>query len=222
MQNQNIKVIRLVETGLLLALGVILDTFFKIDGIWAYGGSVTLLSMLPLIIIAYKYGVLWGSLSGVAHGFITMLISGFRAGGLAVMVQENEGWKKFIFVVLLDYILAFAIIGVAALASKFMKSTAGALSVGAIIGLCARYVVHIISGYVLFGTYAEWFFGQSSWGQAILEKFHGNFLMFVYSVIYNGLYMIPEIIITAIGGLIVGNFLKRQLNHNVGNCAKVE
>ena len=72
----------------------------------------------------------------------------------------------------------------------------------------------IISGYVLFGTYAEWFFSQSSWGQAILEKLHGNLLMFVYSVIYNGLYMVPEIIITAVGGLIVGNFLKRQINHN--------
>ena len=222
MQNQNIKVIRLVETGLLLALGVILDTFFNLDGIWAYGGSVTLFSFLPLIMIAYKYGVLWGCLSGVAHGLITMLISGFRAGGLAVMVQENEGWKKFIFVVLLDYILAFAVIGIAGLAPKFMKSTAGALSVGAVIGLAARYVVHIVSGYVLFGTYAEWFFSQSSWGQAILEKFHGNLLMFVYSVIYNGLYMVPEIIITAVGGLIVGNFLKRQINHNATNCVKAE
>ena len=103
-----------------------------------------------------------------------------------------------------------------------MKSTAGALSVGAVIGLAARYVVHIVSGYVLFGTYAEWFFSQSGWGQAILEKLQGNLLMFVYSVIYNGLYMVPEIIITAVGGLIVGNFLKRQINHNATNCVKAE
>ena len=219
MQNQNVKVIRLVETGLLLALGIILDTFFKIDGIWAYGGSVTLFAMLPLVIIAYKYGVLWGCLSGVAHGLITMLISGFRSGGLAVMVQENEGWKKFIFVVLLDYILAFAVIGIAGLTPKFMKSTLG---VGAVIGLAARYVVHIVSGYVLFGTYAEWFFSQSGWGQAILEKLQGNLLMFVYSVVYNGLYMVPEIIITAVGGFIVGNFLKRQIGHNATNCIKGE
>ena len=208
---QKTKTLRLSETGLFLALGIILDTFFKLDGIWAYGGSVTLFSMLPLVIIAYRHGVLWGSFSGLAHGIITMLISGFRAGGLAIMIQENDGIKKFIFVVLLDYILAFMAIGIAGFAKRFTKTPAVSLIVGAVMGLMARYVVHIVSGYILFGVYAEWFFSQSEWGMGILEKLSGNTLMFVYSVIYNGLYMIPEIIITAIGGFIVGHFLKKHI-----------
>ena len=208
---QKTKTLRLAETGLFLALGIILDTFFKLDGIWAYGGSVTLFSMLPLVIIAYRYGVLWGAFSGVAHGLITMLISGFRAGGLAVMIQENDGLQKFIFVVLLDYILAFAVIGIAGFAKRFTKNTGLALGIGAVIGLFARYVVHIISGYILFGVYAEWFFSQSEWGMKILESLSGKTLMLVYSLIYNGLYMIPEIIITAIGGLVVGHFLKKHI-----------
>ena len=208
---QKTKTLRLSETGLLLALGIILDTFFKIDGIWAYGGSVTLFSMLPLVIIAYRHGVLWGAFSGLAHGLITMLISGFRAGGLAVMISENDGLKKFIFVVLLDYILAFMAIGIAGCAKRFTKTPAVSLAVGAVMGLMARYIVHIISGYILFGVYAEWFFSQSEWGMGILEKLSGNTLMFVYSVIYNGLYMIPEIIITAVGGFLVGHFLKKHI-----------
>lgn len=208
---ENTKTLRLAETGLFLALGIILDTFFKIDGLWAYGGSVTLFSMLPLIVIAYRYGITWGFFSGIAHGLITMLISGFRAGGLAVMIQENDGIKKFIFVVLLDYILAFAVIGFSGLSRRFIKNISGALAVGAIIGLVARYLVHIISGYILFGVYAEWFFSQSDWGMAILEKLQGNSLMIVYSIIYNGLYMIPEIIITAVGGFLAGYFLKKHI-----------
>ena len=211
-QTQN--VLRLVECGLLIAIGIILDTFFKFEAIWAYGGSVTLFAMLPLVIIAYKYGVFWGALSGVAHGIITMLISGLRSGGLAVMVRDNGGWKVFIWVMLLDYILAFAVIGIGGLAAKWAKTPSGALMAGAVIGLTLRYLVHILSGALLFGSYASWFFTDvitAQWGQDILNSFSGGMLSFLYSVIYNGLYMVPEIIITVIGGGLAGRFLKKQL-----------
>ena len=49
------------------------------------------------------------------------------------------------------------------------------------------------------------------WGGWFLETFHGNALSAVYSLIYNGLYMVPEIIITAVGGLLIGGVLKSQL-----------
>ena len=81
--NQNQKILRLTESGILLAIGILIDTFLKFDATWLYGGSVTLCSMLPLVVIAYKYGPAWGSLAGVVHGLITMLLSGGRAGGLA-------------------------------------------------------------------------------------------------------------------------------------------
>ncbi|MDD4690390.1 MAG: energy-coupled thiamine transporter ThiT, partial [Eubacteriales bacterium] len=44
-----------------------------------------------------------------------------------------------------------------------------------------RYVCHILSGVIIWGVYAEE-------GQSVLA----------YSIIYNGTYMIPEIIITTI------------------------
>jgi thiamine transporter len=64
-----------------------------------------------------------------------------------------------------------------------------------------RYVAHVVSGAIFFGTWAEWFFTQDgfpAWGQAILNTFSGDALATVYSIIYNGTYMIPEIIITAV------------------------
>lgn len=75
-----------------------------------------------------------------------------------------------------------------------------------IVALSLRYLAHIISGYIFFGTWAEWFFSQDGFalGAKILEKFSGQGLALLYSVIYNGLYMIPEIIITAIVALIIG------------------
>ncbi|MDD6033449.1 MAG: energy-coupled thiamine transporter ThiT [Oscillospiraceae bacterium] len=210
---QNVKVLRLVESGLLVAIGIILDTFFKFEAPWAYGGSITLFAMLPLVIVAYKYGICWGAFAGLAHGLITLLISGGGASGLAAMVQEN-GPAVFAGILILDYILAFSSVGLSGLAARFMKSTAGALSVGAVIGLCCRFLCHFVSGFLLFGSYADWFFGQTSWGQWFLDHFSGAGLSAIYSLVYNGLYMIPEIILTAIGGAIVGRLLHTQLQKN--------
>ena len=64
-----------------------------------------------------------------------------------------------------------------------------------------RYIAHIVSGYIFFGAWAEWFFTQEGFysiGQTILGAFSGKALSLIYSVFYNGLYMIPEIIITAV------------------------
>ena len=76
-----------------------------------------------------------------------------------------------------------------------------ALVFGSVLAISLRYLAHIVSGAVFFGAWAEWFFTQDgfpAWGKAILDTFSGDALATVYSIIYNGTYMIPEIIITAI------------------------
>jgi len=213
--NQNTRVLKMVESGLLIAIGIILDTFFKFEAPWAYGGSITLCSMLPLVLISYKYGVKWGCLAGLAHGLITMMISGGRAGGLAAMIEENGGLKLFLLIMLFDYILAFSIIGLSGLAKKWAKTLSGALIGGSILGLFGRFLMHIISGCLFFGEWAEWFFTDmvtAQWGQTILNTFSGKALSFVYSVVYNGLYMIPEMILTAVAAGIIGKLMYRQLS----------
>lgn len=216
--NQNKTVLRLTESGILLAIGILIDTFLKFDATWAYGGSITLCSMLPLVIIAYKYGVGWGSLAGVAHGVITMMISGGRAGGLAAMIEENGGIKLFLLIMLFDYILAFAAIGLAGLAPRFCKTAPGAVVAGSLIGLFGRYICHTISGFLFFGEWAEWFFtDQVPWGGWFVETFHGKALSLVYSIVYNGLYMIPEMVLTAVVGGILAKALAKQLAMNRTN-----
>ena len=68
--------------------------------------------------------------------------------------------------------------------------------------------MHIISGAIFFGTWAEWFFADSTglsqiaifkpFCDFVMSSMKGSGLALFYSVIYNGAYMIPEIIITAI------------------------
>ena len=72
---------------------------------------------------------------------------------------------------------------------------------GTVFSTGLRYIVHIISGAVFFGSWAEWFFTQDGFydiGGYIMSNCSAYLLPVVYSVFYNGLYMIPEIIITAI------------------------
>jgi thiamine transporter len=74
------------------------------------------------------------------------------------------------------------------------------LVLGCVVALGSRYLCHIVSGAVFYGAWAEWFFTlegiYETIGQGILETFRGNSLALLYSVVYNGCYMIPEMILT--------------------------
>ncbi len=106
-----------------------------------------------------------------------------------------------------DYIVAYTVLGLGAIYKNKIKNYSISLALGAFTTLFLRYISHIISGYILYGAWAEWFFTQDgfySWGQTIMNTFSGNALSLVYSIIYNGFYMIPEIIITTIVATIIG------------------
>lgn len=75
---------------------------------------------------------------------------------------------------LLDYPLAFGALGLATFMKKYPF-------IGAGIGVALRFVCHFISGFIFFGMYAP---------EGINPAY--------YSAIYNGSYLIPELIVTAI------------------------
>jgi thiamine transporter ThiT len=80
------------------------------------------------------------------------------------------------------------------------------LCCGSILALTCRYICHVLSGYILFSGWAEWFFTQEgfpAWGASLVANLSPDMLGFVYSLVYNGMYMIPEIILTAIAAVLV-------------------
>ena len=77
---------------------------------------------------------------------------------------------------------------------------------GSLVALGARYLAHIFSGYILFAGWAEWFFTQAGfpgWGAALVGTVSSDLLGWIYSIVYNGMYMIPEMILTAAAALLV-------------------
>ena len=149
------------------------------------GGSITLASMLPIFMFAYAYGVAPGMLVGLCYGFLQWMQDGFY------MVHPVEA--------VLDYLLAFAVLGLCGLAKG--KKQVWAFPVGMLIGAFARAVCAVTAGVIFFGSYAPE-------GQAPI----------LYSLGYNGLYLIPETAICMIIGCIPQvRDLARKLALNDGN-----
>ena len=200
----------LVESAIMLALAIVLEMVSKsIIPKMAFGGQITIVSMLPIVLVGWKYGIGKGLVTGFVYSLAEMLI-GLADGTISAAFlppeEDGLGVGRAILMLFLDYLLAYTVIGLGAIYKKTIKNDVVSLSLGAFTVLTLRYVSHILSGYILYGAWAEWFFSQEgfySWGATILDTFSGNALSLVYSIIYNGFYMIPEIIITTIVAVVV-------------------
>ena len=165
-----------------------------------FGGGFTIASMLPIILVAYMFGTKWGILTAFAYSIMQMLL-GFNTVSAFFLPGDSQMlWWRAVLVIFIDYVLAYTVLGWGGIfRNKF--SPTKAIVLGSIFAISLRYISHIISGAIFFGTWAEWFFTQDGyplWGTKIIETFSGGSLALVYSIIYNGTYMIPEIVITAI------------------------
>lgn len=201
--------VRLVESALLIAIAAVLELISKTLGLeLPFGGTITLASMFPIVLIAYKYGTKWGLLSGFTYSLVQMLLGAKTVSAMFLPGDDQMVLWQAICICLLDYVLAYTLLGLGGIFKGKFKKPAAELALGAFVALLLRYLVHIVSGAIFYGAYAEWFFTQEGFysiGEKILGTFSGSSLAIVYSIFYNGLYMIPEIILTTVVAAILGS-----------------
>lgn len=197
------------ESAVMIALAVVLELVSKmIIPELPFGGQITIVAMLPVAFTAWKYGVAKGLVTGFVYSIVQMALGTHTISMAAMPTSEDYlgSAGKVVLMLLLDYICAFTVIGLAGMYKGKIKKAAISLPLGVFTVLAMRYICHITSGYILYSAWAEWFFTQEgfyAWGQKIIETFSGNALSLVYSVIYNGFFMVPEIIITTIAAVII-------------------
>ncbi len=212
---KNFKTYRLTLSAIMIALATALAVICGlIPGLsLPYGGSFTIASMLPIVIVAYIFGLKWGLFTSLTYALIQMILDilmGKSSVILALFLPIEDGGQPLFYaisIIFIDYILAYGILFIGGTFRK-MKSRILGLSLGALIATSGRYFCHILSGYIFYGAYAEWFFGSpdqfpAEMGQKILSIFDGQLLALIYSAVYNGLYMIPEIVITTVAAVII-------------------
>lgn len=182
MERSNVSQTRkLVESSILVAIATVLSVIPIVS--LPYGGSITVASMLPLIIISYRHGLGWGTASGFVYGIIQQLL------GLKVLGYVTT-WQSVVAVIVLDYLAAFACAGLGGIFRKAVKEQSLSMTLGAITVCIARFICHVISGATVWA-------GLSIPDEAAL----------LYSVAYNSTYMLPETIITAVAAFYVGSSL---------------
>ena len=169
------RVYALCECAIFLAIAVVLS-YVKIFTL-PFDGSITLFSMLPICLISIKYGIKWGLGAAFCYSWFQILQGGVFAWGLTPTMLVAS--------LFLDYILAFTVLGLAGLFRK--KGYLG--MIGGVALVCVlRFLVHVIAGVVLWANLAEFVaFGQEWVNQPVL-----------YSICYNGIYMLPETILTSV------------------------
>lgn len=167
----------LVEGAIMLALATVLSFIRIIHLPW--GGSVTLLSMLPLALFSIR--------RGLKAGFVVSFLFSAIQFGQGVL-DGLFGWGltpgMLVACILLDYILAFSVLGISGIFRK--KGLAGWIS-GITLAMLLRFFIHFLSGVII------WKSVGSLWGDFTTENYY------VYSILYNGAYMLPELIFTLIG-----------------------
>lgn len=185
---------KIAEAAVMLAVATVLSMIKLLD--LPYGGTVTIGSLLPIIIISYRHGVKFGLLTGFVFGIIQQLL------GLDTLSYVTT-WQSVLAVILLDYLIAFALIGLGG-AFRKVDSQPSALMIGAIAVCAMRYVCHVISGATVWA-------GLSIPTNAAL----------LYSLGYNATYMLPETIVTASLAYYVGSILDFR-NESISRFSKPE
>ncbi len=142
------------------------------------GGSVTAASMLPIMLFAFVYGPVPGLMVGVVHGLLQIVMGGYILN---------------IWQMLLEYPIAFGVLGLAGLTWK-MKNQPVGLMLGIVIGCAARWFCSTLAGVVFWGDFTN-----------------GTMAAVTYSIGYNASYMGPECIICVVLGLLMGKRLVTEL-----------
>lgn len=171
------NVLRMTETAVMIAFATVLSEI-KIVNL-PFGGTVTAFSMLPLILIAYRYGTRWGLLSGFVYSLLQMMLGmdNLRYGVNFLAVAA---------IILFDYVVAFTALGLAGLFRDKIKNQGLALAAGVVFVSILRYLCHFVSGWAVWSVWAPE--GMPAW---------------LYSLGYNASYMVPECLITAVGAVLI-------------------
>ncbi len=181
---------RLVESAIMIAIGTVLS-IFTFSGPWALGGGITFCSMLPLVILSHRYGCKWGLFSAFVYSLLQMVLG-------IQNVQYATSAPMALAIILLDYVFAFSVIGLAAMFNHVIDNRFYSLEAGIVVTFAVRFLCHFISGVLIW---------ERLWPNAL------GWAAPVWSLAYNGSFMIPETIITGITAALLyaplGQYLRR-------------
>lgn len=174
-EKKKVNVNKLVMSAVLIALSAALSMVKIFE--MPLGGSVTLLSMLPVCMLSIMYGCRCGLFCSFAYS-LTQLVM-----GIGSVLSWGLTPQALVGSIVFDYLAAFTVLG---LAGMFRRHGVPGYIGGISAALLLRMVSHVISGVIFFASWAP-----EGWNPL------------VYSVAYNSAYMVPEIVFTFAGAILL-------------------
>ena len=173
---------KLTESALFIAIATVLS-MIKID--LPFGGGVTIVSMLPIVLISHRWGWKWGLLTAFVYSVIQLLF-GLDNVGYASSFGMALG------IILLDYVIAYTVLGLSGAFDTVLGKNRKSLAVGIAVTFVLRFLCHLITG--------AWI-----WGVWMPETFMNMTMTnpWVYSFLYNGWYMLAELVVTEIVAMLI-------------------
>ena len=171
---------RLTESAILLAIATVLS-LLQFGSPWPLGGSITICSMLPVVMLAHRYGTRWGIFSAFAYSVLQLLL-GMRN------VQYATNAITAIGIIMLDYVLAFTVLGFSASFNKLVKDRRWAIVLGIVVTFFFRFLCHYFSGLIIW---------EALWPNGL------HWAPAVWSLAYNGSFMLPETLITSVAAFLL-------------------
>ncbi len=180
----------IVESAVMIALATVLSMIKIYDA--PYGGSVTLMSALPIVLIAMRYGMRTGFAAGFVYSFLQLIL------GLE-NVAYVPGAVGILLCCLFDYIVPFTLFGLCGAFRSFRLFKSEnfnrlvGFTLGTVLVLIIRYACHVITGVVI------WYELDLMWYADDPSHIVNQYGPWLFSFIYNAHYMIPELAVTAVG-----------------------
>ena len=192
-KRKNTNISTLTECAVMLALAFALSCAKLFE--MPMGGSVTIASMLPIMLISVKYGVGTGLATSGLYAF-TQLMQAFAS---ANVFPYCETGKALVICILFDYIVPFTLLGLAGIFHKMRltKNTEINIYVGIIGVVVLRFLCHFITGVVIWDQWAPDGMGK-----------------YLYSFLYNGGFLSIDFIICIVCAVLM--FRKAELRKLVG------
>lgn len=203
MRQSSTRIFNLVLGGIMVALGTVLSFIKPFD--LPYGGSITLCSMLPIMFYGYRCGPKWGLAAGFVFSVLQLLFGLDDLKGISALMVVGS--------ILLDYLLAFTVLGLAGMFRGKIRNNAAAFTLGRLVTGLLRYVCSFLSGWLLWAQFMTVTDMQDFIANFVpgLAGASGTGLAIFYSLVYNGSYMIPEIVLTCVVGFLLMQFAGKQI-----------
>ena len=172
----------MAEGAMMIAIANVLSMIKIIQR--PFGGSVTLFAMLPIVLMSYRHGTKWGLMIAFTHSLLQLILGIKNLSYCATFGAQ-------VACVLLDYVVAYTVLGLASAISYPIRNRTAGVCVGTAVVCFLRFVCHFFSGIYLWGSYKEYY----DWA--------ADMPTWLYSLVYNGNYMLMETVITVIGAVIL-------------------